>query len=384
MEFCLTEEQRALQSLAKQFSEEKLKPHARDWDLQSFFPVSVLKEAAALGMAGLTASEAIGGANLSRLDTSIILEQLAAGCISTAAYLSIHNMVTTLIDKYADQTLRERYGRKLTSMDVMASYCLTEPNAGSDAAALQTRAVRDGDYFIVNGAKAFISGAGNSDLYLCMVRTGEDSYQGITCLLVEKETKGLSFGELEKKLGWKSQPTRMVFFEDCRVPVSQCVGVEGGGFKIAMYGLNGGRINIGACSLGGALSCLRFAQAHLLEREQFGKKLSDMQALRFYFAEMLAEFEAARLMVYRAAYALDHHWPDAVMLCAMAKRIASDAAFRISDRTMQIYGGYGYLNDYPIERIFRDLRAHQILEGTNEIMLELIAKKVLNKDYLIN
>lgn len=384
MDFSLTEEQLALQAMARQFAEEKLKPYAREWDVQSYFPVSVLKEAAQLGMAGITAAEAIGGAHLHKLDAAIILEQLATGCISTATYLSIHNMVTGLIDQYADEALREAYGRRLTSMESMASYCLTEPDAGSDAAALRTRAVRDGNDYIVNGAKAFISGAGNSDIYLCMVRTGDHSYHGITCLLIDKNTRGLSFGDLEKKLGWKSQPTRMVFFENCRVPVAHRVGEEGAGFKIALHGLNGGRINIGACSLGGALACLRYAKSYLLERQQFGKKLADMQALRFYFADMLTEFETARLMVYRAAYALDHGWPDMAMQCAMAKRVASDVAFRISDKAMQIYGGYGYLNDYPIERIFRDLRVHQILEGTNEIMREIIAKNTLTADYLIS
>lgn len=383
MNFQLTEEHLAFREMAAEFSRNKLAPMADGWDENSHFPVDVLREAAMLGMAGMVVREDIGGAQLSRLDAALIFEQLATGCISTSAYLSIHNMVASLIDQYANADLRSKWGPKLTAMDVIASYCLTEPEAGSDAASLKTRAVRDGDYYVLNGSKAFISGGSVSDVYLCMVRTGDESHHGISCLLIEKNTPGLSFGKLEKKMGWKCQPTCMVYFENCHVPVTNRVGEEGMGFKIALNALNGGRINIASCSLGGALASLRLAQTYMHERKQFGKTLAKMQALRFYFAEMLTEFEAARLMVYRAADAIDNHDPKAPMLCAMAKRMATDVAFRISDKTMQIHGGYGYLRDYQIERIFRDLRVHRILEGTNEIMNEIIAKASLDDEYLL-
>jgi len=304
--------------------------------------------------------------------------------VSTSAYLSIHNMVTSLVDKYGSEALRASWGPRLTAMDVFGSYCLTEPESGSDAASLKSRAIREGEYYVLNGSKAFISGGSVSDIYLCMVRTGDDSHHGISCLLIEKGTPGLSFGKLEQKMGWRNQPTSMVYFENCRVPVTNLVGEEGMGFKIALNALNGGRVNIAACSLGGATACLRRTQSYLHERKQFGKSLSEMQALRFYFAEMLMDFEAARLMVYRAADALDKQDPKAPMYCAMAKRLATDTAFRISDKAMQLHGGYGYLRDYQIERIFRDLRVHQILEGTNEIMREIVAKAVLDEDYYID
>ena len=335
-------------------------------------------------MAGLVAREDIGGSQLSRFDAALIFEQLAAGCVSTSAYLSIHNMVTSLVDKYAHEPLRSAFGRRLTSMEMIASYCLTEPDSGSDAASLKTRAERQGDYYVLNGSKAFISGASVSDVYLCMVRTGNNSHRGISCLLVPKNTPGLTFGKLEKKMGWRNQPTAMVFFENCRVPVGHLVGAEGEGFRIALNALNGGRINIAACSLGGAMTCLRLTQAYLHERKQFGKPLTEMQALRFYFADMLTQFDAARLLVYRAANALDNDSPKAPMYCAMAKRFATDVAFQIADKAMQLHGGYGYLREYQIERIFRDLRVHQILEGTNEIMREIIAKTTLDQDYLID
>lgn len=383
MDFQFTEEQLALRDAAKQFAEQKLFPQAQYWDETSTFPMDILKEAAQLGMAGMTAQEDIGGAQLNRLAAALIIEQLAVGCVATAAFLSIHNMALGIIDRYASAALRAQFGPKLTSMASIASYCLTEPDSGSDAASLKTRAVRDGNHYVLNGAKAFISGGGISDLYLCMVRTGDHTHHGISCLLVEKNTPGLSFGKLEKKLGWRNQPTTMVFFENCRVPVEHLIGEEGIGFKIALHALNGGRINIGACSLGGAQACLRLSQTYLNERQQFGRKLSEMQALRFYFADMLTDYEAARLMVYRAADAIDRNDANVPMYCAMAKRFASDAAFRISDKAMQIHGGYGYLQDYQVERIFRDLRAHQILEGTNEIMREIIAKNSLDDMFII-
>lgn len=384
MEFELNEEHRAFQTMASDFARDKITPFAVQWDQDAYFPVDVFREAAQLGMAGLVAREDIGGSQLSRFDAALIFEQLAAGCVSTSAYLSIHNMVTSLVDKYAVESLRSAFGRRLTSMDVIASYCLTEPDSGSDAASLKTRAERQGDYYVLNGSKAFISGASVSDVYLCMVRTGNNSHRGISCLLVEKNTPGLTFGKLEKKMGWRNQPTAMIFFENCRVPVEHLVGAEGEGFKIALNALNGGRINIAACSLGGAMTCLRLTQAYLHERKQFGKPLTEMQALRFYFADMLTQFDAARLLVYRAANALDNDSPKAPMYCAMAKRFATDVAFQIADKAMQLHGGYGYLREYQIERIFRDLRVHQILEGTNEIMREIIAKTTLDQDYLID
>lgn len=383
MNFDLSEEHIAFQNMAADFARDKLAPFAAQWDETSYFPVDVLREAARLGMAGLVAREDIGGSQLTRFDAALIFEQLAIGCISTSAYLSIHNMVTSLIDKYGSEWLRSTYGKRLTSMELMSSYCLTEPNSGSDAAALQTRAVREDTHYVLNGSKAFISGATNSDVYLCMVRTGDNSHRGVSCLLIEKDTPGLTFGKLENKMGWKSQPTAMVYFENCCVPVVNIVGKEGEGFKIALNALNGGRINIAACSLGGAMACLRLTQTYLHERKQFGQSLSALQALRFYFADMLTQFDAARLLVYRAANALDKDDAKAPMYCAMAKRYATDIAFQISDKAMQLHGGYGYLRDYQVERIFRDLRVHQILEGTNEIMREIIAKTTLDQEFMI-
>lgn len=383
MDFSLTEEHIAFREMAYEFAHKKLAPNAEKWDEESYFPIDILREAASLGMAGMIAKEDIGGSNLNRLDAALIFEQLATGCITTSAFLSIHNMVTTIIDRYANPDLRKEWGAKLTSMQVIASYCLTEPDSGSDAASLKTKAVKEGDFYVLNGSKAFISGGSVSDVYLTMVRTGDNSHHGISALLIEKDTKGLTFGKLEKKMGWKSQPTTTLYFENCKVPIKNLVGKEGEGFKIALNALNGGRINIASCSLGGALSCLRLSQTYLKERKQFGKSLNQMQGLRFYFADMLIDFEAARLMVYRAAKALDQNDEQAPMYCAMAKRMATDVAFRISDKAMQLHGGYGYLKEYHLERIFRDLRVHQILEGTNEIMREIIAKISLDGDYSI-
>lgn len=383
MDFSLSQENQAFLNLAAQFASEKLAPNAAAWDTSSEFPVAILREAAALGMAGIVAAEDIGGSHLSRLDASIIFEELSTGCVTTSAYLSIHNMVTSIVDKYADATLRAFWGPKLTSMQALGSYCLTEPESGSDAASLKTTAVREGDFYRINGSKAFISGGSVADLYLCMVRTGDDSHRGISCVLIEKNTEGLHFGVLEKKLGWRNQPTCMLYFDNCLIPVANRLGAEGEGFKIALHALNGGRINISACSLGGAKACLRMTQAYMNERQQFGKKLSEMEALRFYFADMMTEFEAARLMVQRAAFSLDNKDEKSSAYVAMAKRMATDVAFNIADKAMQIHGGYGYLHDYQIERIFRDLRAHQILEGSNEIMREIIAKSVLEKDFWI-
>lgn len=381
MDFQLNEEQRAVQELAKNFAIQELAPHATEWDEQHIFPVATLKKAAELGMAGIYIPENIGGAGLSRLDAAIIFEELASACPSTAAYLSIHNMVAGIIDKFGDANQRKQWLPALISMEKIASYCLTEPGSGSDAAALKTTAVRDGDEYILNGTKAFISGGSMSDVYACMVRTGEAGPKGISCVLVEKQIPGISFGKLEQKLGWHSQPTTMVFFENCRIPIQNRIGAEGEGFKIALNALNGGRVNIAACSVGGAKTCLHAARNYMQEREQFQHKLADFQGLQFQLADMATELDAARFLTYRAANSLDNNDPEKVMHCAMAKRFASDVGFKIADDALQIYGGYGYLYDYPIQRYFRDLRVHRILEGTNEIMRIIIARRLFSNDF---
>ena len=383
MNFNLTEQQIAIRDMARQFAENEIAPFAAEWDEKHIFPAETLRKAATLGLAGMYVRSNIGGTELTRLESAMVFEELATACPSTAAYLSIHNMVAALIDRYADQTLRQHWLPKLLTMECMSSYCLTEPDSGSDAASLKATAVRQGDEYIVNGAKAFISGGSTSDVYVCMVCTGEPGPRGITCLLIEKTCAGLHFGKREKKLGWHSQPTTMVFFENCRVPVSQRIGEEGQGFKIALSALNGGRINIAACSLGGAKQCLTLARQYMRERSQFKQKLADFEALQFRFADMLTDLDASRLMTYRAASALDQNDPNTILYCAMAKRLATDLCFRICDQALQLYGGYGYLMDYPIERYFRDLRVHQILEGTNEIMRLIIAKQVFQDEFVI-
>jgi hypothetical protein len=378
MDFELTEEQRAFQETARAFAAEQLAPHAAEWDEQCRFPVDALRAAAKLGFAGIYVREDYGGAGLSRLDATVVFEELAAGCTSTAAYISIHNMVAWMIDAFGSDQQRARWLPDLMTMARFASYCLTEPGSGSDAASLSTRAVRAGDRYVLNGAKAFISGAGEADVYLCMVRTGGEGARGISCLAVERGAPGLSFGAQEKKLGWHSQPTAMVMFEDCGVPLDQRIGAEGEGFKIAMQGLDGGRINIAACALGAARACYQRARHHLLQRRQFGRRLADFQALQFRLADMATELEAARLMVYRAAAALDSGAADATLACAMAKRFATDVAFRVCNDALQLHGGYGYIREYAIERFVRDVRVHQILEGTNEIMRLIIARRLLD------
>ncbi len=379
MNFELTEEQRAIEAMARKFAAEKLKPFAAEWDAKEVFPVATLREAAALGFAGIYVKADVGGSEMSRLDAAIIFEELSAGCTSTAAFLSIHNMASWMIDRFGSEELRKRFLPQMATMEKVASYCLTEPGSGSDAASLKTRAVQDGDHYVLNGSKAFISGGGVSDLYVCMVRTGEEGPRGISCLVIEKGTKGLSFGKKEKKMGWNSQPTAQVIFEDCRVPVANRVGGEGEGFRIAMAGLDGGRINIGACSVGTARASLEEAIAYAHERKQFGRPITDFQASQFKLADMATELEAARLMIRNAASALDRRDPRATMLCAMAKRHASDAAFQIANDALQLHGGYGYLKDFPIERHVRDLRVHQILEGTNEIMRVIVARELLRQ-----
>jgi alkylation response protein AidB-like acyl-CoA dehydrogenase len=377
MDFSLSEESRAIQEAARAFAAERMAPFAAAWDEDKVFPVDTLREAARLGFGAIYAREDVGGSGLGRLDAASVFEELAAGCTSTAAYISIHNMATWMIDAFADDRLRRSFVPRLASMELFASYCLTEPGAGSDAAALKTRAVRDGDDYVLNGTKAFISGGGAADIYVCMVRTGGEGPKGISTLVVEKGTKGLSFGKQEKKLGWNSQPTAMVIFEDARVPVANRVGAEGDGFTIAMKGLDGGRINIAACSLGAARASLEAARAHMTVRKQFGRTLAEFQALQFKLADMATDLAAARLMVQRAAWLLDQTSPEATLACAMAKRFATDAAFAICDAALQLHGGYGYLKDYPIERYLRDTRVHRILEGTNEIMRLIIARRLL-------
>jgi hypothetical protein len=377
MDFELTEEQGAMQDTARAFARDEMMPHARQWDEEELFPVETLRRAAALGFAGIYVGADVGGSALSRLDATIIFEELAKGCTSTAAYISIHNMVAWMIDAYGSTELRLRVLPDLCSMARLGSYCLTEPDSGSDAASLKTRAVLHHDHYVLDGAKAFISGGGVSDVYLVMARTGAGGPDGISCFLVENETAGLSFGAQEKKLGWHSQPTAMVMFDRCRIPVANRVGSEGQGFKIAMRGLDGGRLNIAACSLGGAEFCLDRTVAYMKERKQFGSRLADFQALGFRVADYATEIEAARLLLRRAAAALDAGDPAATRLAAMAKRLATDNGFEVVNGCLQLHGGYGYLRDHPIERVLRDLRVHQILEGTNEVMRLIISRDIL-------
>ncbi len=379
MDFQLSEEQRAFQDMARDFAAQEMAPHAAAWDQDEVFPVDALRKAAALGFAGIYVRDDVGGSALSRLDAAVIFEELAGGCTSTAAYISIHNMAAWMIDRFGTDVQRHAFLPRLMTMEHFASYCLTEPGAGSDAGSLRTRAELDGDDYVLNGTKAFISGGGASDVYVVMCRTGEEGPKGISTLVVPKGTEGLSFGKKEKKLGWNSQPTAMVIFENVRVPVANRLGAEGDGFKIAMSGLDGGRINISACSIGGARACLEAATGYARERKQFGQALADFQALRFKLADMATELEAARLMVQRAADALDRGDPGATTACAMAKRFATDASFRICNEALQVHGGYGYLKDYPIERYLRDVRVHQILEGTNEIMRLIVARDLLGR-----
>jgi alkylation response protein AidB-like acyl-CoA dehydrogenase len=379
MDFELSEEQRAFQDVARDFAAKVMAPDAARWDEEKIFPEEALRQAAALGFGGIYVADDVGGSGLTRLDAAIIFEELAAGCTSTAAYISIHNMAAWMIDRFGDSEQRRKFLPPLMSMEHFASYCLTEPGAGSDAAALKTRAVRDGGDYVLNGSKAFISGGGRSDVYVVMCRTGGEGPKGISALVVPKDTPGLSFGKQEKKLGWNSQPTAMVIFENARVPAANRLSEEGDGFKIAMMGLDGGRLNISACSIGAARACLEAAREHMLTRSQFGRKLAEFQALQFKLADMATELEAARLMVRHAAVKLDAGDPEATLACAMAKRFATDMGFEVCNAALQLHGGYGYIKDYPIERHLRDVRAHQILEGTNEIMRLIIARRLLGR-----
>jgi alkylation response protein AidB-like acyl-CoA dehydrogenase len=379
LDFTLTEDQAAIQGAARAFAQAELAPHSARWDEEKHFPVDVIKRAAELGFAGIYVQEDVGGSALSRLDATIIFEELSRGDVSTAAFISIHNMASWMIDRFGSDELRRKYLPRLTSMALIASYCLTEPGSGSDAAALRTTARRDGEDYVLNGSKAFISGAGVSDVYVVMARTGADGPKGVSTFVVEKGTPGLSFGANERKMGWNSQPTAMVLFDDCRIPAENRVGQEGYGFRFAMMGLDGGRLNIASCSLGGAGLALDTARDYALQRKQFGKRLADFQALQFKLADMATELEAARLMVRAAADALDKRDPAATRLCAMAKRFATDTGFEVANQALQLHGGYGYLKDYPLERIVRDLRVHQILEGTNEIMRVITAREMLRQ-----
>ncbi|MBM3467813.1 MAG: acyl-CoA dehydrogenase [Alphaproteobacteria bacterium] len=379
MDFSLTPEQESFKQLARDFASNHLAPNASVWDRDEIFPMDELRAAAQLGFASLVVKDDVGGCGLKRLDSVLIIEELARGCASTAGYISVHNMVSTLIDQFGMSEQRQKWLPKLVSMESFSSYCLTEPDAGSDAASLKTKAVREGDYYSVSGTKAFISGGGVSDLYLCMVRTGEPGAKGITALLVEKDSPGLSFGKHEEKMGWRCQPTTMVTFDQVRVPIANRLGEEGQGFKIAMAGLDGGRLNIAACSLGGAQACLEMAMQYVNERAQFGKKLKEFQSIQFCLADMATELEAARLLVHKAAIVLDKTPEEATSHCAMAKRFATDVGFSVVNQALQLYGGYGYIKDYQIERYLRDLRVHQILEGTNEIMRLIIARHLIEK-----
>jgi alkylation response protein AidB-like acyl-CoA dehydrogenase len=377
MHFALTEEQAAIQDTALTFARERIAPNAGEWDEKSHFPVDVIRETAALGMAAIYVPAEQGGSGLSRLDGALIMEALAYGCPSISAYISIHNMVAWMVGKYASDAQRNEWMPKLASMEWLSSYCLTEPGAGSDAAALKTSAKRSGSHYVLDGTKQFISGAGTADFYFVFTRTSEAGANGISAFAVMKDTPGLSFGALEKKMGWNAQPTRQVIFEGCKVPVANRIGEEGHGFKFAMSGLDGGRVNIGACSLGAAWAGLDKARQYASERKAFGRAIADFQALQFKLADMATELEAARLMIYRAADALDRADPQASLYSAMGKRLATDLGFKIVNDALQVHGGYGYLKDYGLEKLVRDLRVHQILEGTNEIMRVVISRKIL-------
>lgn len=377
MDFSLNEDQRAIQEMARTFTADMITPEAHKWDEDKVWPVEVAKAAGELGFGSIYVSEEGGGCGLSRVESVLIFEQLSQGCPSTAAMISIHNMATWMIDCFGNDEQRERFVGDLATLQKMASYCLTEPGAGSDAASLKTKAVKDGDEYVLNGAKAFISGGGESDVYVVMARTSDDGAKGISCFVVEKDTPGLSFGAQEKKMGWHSQPTSAVMFDDCRIPATNLVGEEGQGFKIAMQGLDGGRLNIAACSLGGAQRALDEAITYTKDRKQFGRAIADFQATQFRLADMATELEAARLLLYSAAQKVTNKAHDAASAAAMAKRFVTDVGFDVTNASLQLHGGYGYLQDYPIERILRDLRVHQILEGTNEIMRVVISRALL-------
>ncbi|WP_370303427.1 acyl-CoA dehydrogenase family protein [Pseudooceanicola sp.] len=377
MDFALSEEQTAIFDMARDFGQEKIAPFARQWEKDGTIPKSLWLEVGALGFGGIYVSEEAGGAGLSRLDATLIFEALSMACPSVAAFLSIHNMCARMIDAFGSDALKDRVLASAVSMETVLSYCLTEPGAGSDAAALKTRAERSNDGYVLNGSKAFISGGSYSDAYVCMVRTGEDGPRGISTLYVEDGAPGLSFGALEDKMGWRSQPTAQVQFDDCKVPADNLVGVEGDGFKYAMIGLDGGRLNISACSLGAAQAAMDATLTYMGERKAFGKSIDQFQALQFRLADMEIELQAARTFLRQAAWKLDQKHPDATKFCAMAKKFVTEAGSRIVNQCLQLHGGYGYLADYGIEKLVRDLRVHEILEGTNEIMRLITARSLL-------
>ncbi len=377
MQFALNEDQIAVRDMARDFAVEKIAPFALKWDEERHFPVEVMREAASLGIGGIYIRDDVGGSALTRFDATLIFEALAQGCPTVSSFISIHNMASWMIDAYGSNEQRHKWLPKLCTMELLASYCLTEPGAGSDAAALRTRATREGDEYVLNGQKQFISGAGSTDLLVAMVRTGDAGPGGISTLVIDSKTPGVSFGANERKMGWNAQPTRAVIFENARVPVANRLGDEGIGFKIAMAGLDGGRLNIAACSLGGAQSALDKTLSYMKERKAFNKRLDEFQALQFRVADMATELEAARTFLWRAAVALDNKDPDASMLCAMAKRFGTDVGFDVANQALQLHGGYGYLAEYGIEKIVRDLRVHQILEGTNEIMRLIVSRKLI-------
>jgi len=378
-QFALNADQIAVRDMARAFADEVFAPNALAWDEAKHFPVAEMRKAAALGMGGVYIAEEVGGSGLSRLAATLIFEALATACPTVAAYMSIHNMSAWMIDAYGSAGQRKQWLPKLCTMQLLASYCLTEPGAGSDAAALATRAVRDGGYYVLNGQKQFISGAGGGDLYVVMARTGGGGPSGISTFVVPGDTPGISLGANERKMGWNAQPTRAVMFQDVRVPAANRLGEEGIGFKIAMAGLDGGRLNIAACSLGGAQVALDKTLAYMKERKAFGKRLDEFQALQFRLADMATELEASRTLLWRAAAALDRNDENATQLCAMAKRFVTDSCFDIANQALQLHGGYGYLSEYGIEKIVRDLRVHQILEGTNEIMRVIVARSLVGR-----
>ena len=378
-QFQLTDDQLAIQEAARRFTADAITPHAAEWDENHAFPRDTIRAAAELGFAAIYVSEESGGIGLGRLEAALIMEAMAYGCPSTSAFISIHNMASWMLDRFGSDAVKAKYLPRLVGMEWMASYCLTEPSSGSDAAALKTTAVRNGDHFVVSGTKQFISGAGENELYLTMVRTGEDGPKGISCLAIEKDMPGVSFGAPERKTGWHSQPTAALILEDVRVPAENLVGGEGEGFRIAMAGLDGGRLNIGACSLGGAQRCLDEAVRYTKDRQQFGRAIADFQNTQFMLADMATELEAARALLYLAAAKVTEGAPDKIRFAAMAKRLATDTGSAVADRALQLHGGYGYLQDYPVERFWRDLRVHSILEGTNQIMRLIVGRDLLRQ-----
>lgn len=382
MDFNLSEDQKAFQSLAKDFAEKELAPKAAEWDEEKIFPKKVIQKSAEMGFCGLYLKEDVGGIAVSRLDTAIIFEEMAKACPSTTAYISIHNMTAWMIDEFGSEFLRKQFVPKMAKGEWLGSYCLTEPWSGSDAAGLKSTAVKKEGHWILNGTKAFVSGAGETEVLVVMARTGASGPKGISCFVVPTETKGISYGKNENKMGWNSQPTRIVNLDNVKVPENHLLGEEGGGFKIAMKGLNGGRINIATCSVGAGQSAVEHSQKYMKEREQFGKSLSSFQALRFKIVDMLTEVTASRQMVRMAAFKLDQKDPQAPSYCAMAKRLATDLCFEVCNQAIQIYGGYGYMKEYPVERLMRDARVHQILEGTNEIMRVILSRSILEENQL--